>query len=131
MPGTIAKGTTLTINSVVVDELLSINLPNQGAITEEDTTLDDTAERHTSTGVLAAGELTADILVSDDTHSDLMALMEAHAKVPVIVTYPSGATHTGSAASVMLAITAEVKNFLRATITIQLDGNLVFAAAPP
>lgn len=129
MPGTIAKGTTLTINAVVVDELLSINLPDQGAITEEDTTLDDTAERFSSVGVVLAGELTGDVLISDDTHSDLIALTAAHAKVPVIVTYPSGATHTGSAASVRLSITAELKNFLRATITIQLDGALVFAAA--
>ena len=131
MPGTIAKGTTLTLNAVVVDELVSINLPDQGAITEEDTTLDDTAERHSSVGVVMAGELTADVLLSDETHSALIALTAAHAKVVVLVTYPSGATHTGSAASVRLQITAQLKSFLRATLTCQLDGALVFAAAPP
>ena len=133
MPGVACKGTTLGHGATpsLVAELLSLNLPEQGAIVEEDTDLDDDAERFSSTGVSQAGEVTGEILMSPATHAALIALQDSHEKTPWELTYPGGAKHTFTGATFRMGIAIQLKSFFRASFTIPLDGKLTFVPAAP
>lgn len=132
MPGTKVQGMTLEHGAIpaVVAELESLTLPEDGPVTAEDTVIADDAERHSSTGVESAGEVSGEILFSPATHAALIALQASHDKTPWVINYPSGAKHTFTGASFKMGLTAAVKGFFRAPFSIQKDGKMVFVPAP-
>lgn len=132
MPGTKVKGTKLLLGTALADvvvELESFSLPEGGPITEEDTNIEDDAERRSSTGVLSAGELNGEILFDDARHTTLTTLMASHDKFPWKLKFPSGKGFEGSGAAFRMQITGQTKNFFRASFTVECDGPPAFNAA--
>lgn len=132
MPGVACKGTKLQHGAppeVDVVELLSCNLPEQGKVTAEDTNLDDDSERHSSTGVTSAGEVTGNIQFSPAQHAALIALQDTNDKTPWTLLYPSGAKHTWSGANFRMGVAVELKGFFQAPFSIQVDGKIGFSPA--